>query len=150
MKRLWTIILLLSLMTLGYSQQTCEESPGVLLGKTYNQVKFVYNQYNNYKLIESSDTSLTYWDRKQDYTATYIFKQYKGKRYCAISTIKTDCLSGEELIGSHNEDWECIDFNTWLYTTTAYDIPLTVVLSYVDGFMLFTYRYIPDYKLTGH
>jgi len=150
MKKLWTIILLLSIMTVGYSQTKECEQPGVLLGKTYTQVKAIYYNYKEYSIIEITDSSLVYWDWKSDITTYYIFKMYKGKRYCVESRVKLDCLSGEELVGTHNTDWEMIEWNTWLYTTPAYDIPLTVKLSYLDGFMLFSYRYIPDTKLTGH
>lgn len=101
-------------------------------------------------MIEVSDTSLVYYNWREDTTKTYTFKRVKGTRYCINCIYTVDCMVGEELIGSHQSDWTKVNGMTWLYDTPNYDIPLTVTLQYVDGFMAFSYRYIPDYKLTEH
>lgn len=143
MKKLFTIIILVSVMVSGYSQINCKYCPGILLGKTYKQVEHIYTAHQReFSPIEVSDTILGYQSRN-NYTVHYKFKQYKKTMYCIESSITLDCMSGEELIGSHINDWQYIADNKWLYETPNYDIPLTVTLIYKDDKMVFKYNYVP-------
>jgi len=145
MKRLLTTILIL-ITVWGYSQDTiCKECPGIMLGKSYSAVQKTFNKYEDYILLSSTDSSLQYYNWREDLTKTYTFKRYKRIRYCTKCVYTLDCLEGEALIGQHLSDdsWIPISDMQWSYDTLAYDIPLTVTLQYVDGFMQFEYRYIP-------
>ncbi len=143
MKKLLTICILLSIITVGYTQSLKKYEPGVLLGKNYKEVKMVYTHYDEYALTIVTDSTLTFFNWREDMIAVYTFKEYKGKRYCVKCELTVDCLTGEELIGLHHKDWTPINDMQWEYDSPAYDIPLTVTLQYVDGFMQFSYRYIP-------
>jgi len=146
MKKLLTICILLSITVAGYSQDTiCKECPGIMLGKSYASIERTFKNYPDYYMIEVSDTSLVYYNWREDVTKTYTFRRVKGTRYCINCIYTVDCLTGEELIGSHlsNNSWIPINDMQWSFDTPAYDIPLTVTLQYVDGFMAFSYRYIP-------
>lgn len=138
MKKLIFTILLLLTTAIGYSQKY---TPGVLIGKKYRQIEKIMYIQKDYRLINKNDSTLTYFNWVDDIYVEYHFIQYKKAMYCSISTITLDCLSGEELIGSHSIDWESINDSTWLYNTPAYDKKLLVKLSYVDGFMRFDYHY---------
>lgn len=141
MKRLFTIILIM-ITVWGYSQ-SCKYCPGVLLGNTYKQVERLYEAHQRqYILIEKNDSTLSYLN-KEGFIASYTFKYYEGTKYCTTSSVLLDCMSGEELIGTHRNNWRYINDSVWLYDTVNYDIPITVTLTYVDDKMLFTYKYIP-------
>lgn len=145
MKRLFTTILIM-ITVWGYSQDTiCKECPGVMLGKTYSAIQHTFSVYEDYLLVISSDTTLQYYNWRDDSYKSYTFKRHKATRYCIKCTYTVDCMTGEELIGKHlnNNSWIPISTMQWSYDTPAYDIPLTVTLRYVDGFMQFEYRYIP-------
>lgn len=144
-KTIITILIIVLAWSSGYSQDTCKECPGVMLGKTYSAIQRTFEKYPDYLVIERSDTCLSYYNWREDVTKTYVFKRYKGVRYNIASTYTVDCMTGEELIGSHLSDgsWVSVDSNVWSFDTPAYDIPLTVILTYRDGFMVFTYKYIP-------
>jgi len=132
-------------MVAGYTQDKCKECPGVLLGKSYQDVQNVFKPYQDYYLTVVTDTSLSYYNWREDITKEYTFKWHKGKRHCVNCILTVDCMYGEELIGNHlsNNSWIPINDMQWSFDTPAYDIPLTVTLQYVDGFMQFSYRYIP-------
>lgn len=138
MKKLLFLILVLANTALAYSQRY---TPGVLIGKKYKAVEKILYLQEDYSLIAKTDSTLTYFNWVDDIYVEYHFIKIGGKRYCDVSSITLDCLSGEELIGAHRDDWEQIDTFSWLYNTPVYDKKLLVKLSYVDDMMRFDYYY---------
>jgi len=143
MKRLTIFILFMLIIASGYSQKY---TPGVLIGKKYRQVETLISHHKSYRLLVKNDSTLTYYNWKEDIEISYLFVKIQGKRYCYASSITLDCLSGEELIGAHSLDWEFVGNSKWLYHTPNYDVPLTVTLSFNDeDKMEFTYVYSREY-----
>jgi len=138
MKKLLFLILVLANTALAYGQRY---TPGVLIGKKYKAVEKILYLQKDYSLIAKTDSTLTYFNWIDDIYVEYHFIKIDGKRYCDVSSITLDCLSGEELIGAHRNDWEQINPSSWLYSTPVYDKKLLVKLSYVDDMMRFDYYY---------
>lgn len=119
-----------------------EYKPGVLINKKYNEVKNIYEKYKGYKLLEKSDTSLTYYNIKLDIEYTYIFDRNALSRVCIKSIIDVDMERGEELIGYHLyelKDWESISDSEWIYYSDLYNSEVKVKLIYKNDRMVFEY-----------
>lgn len=139
MKKLLFLILVLVNTVLAYSQRY---TPGVLIGKKYKAVEKILYLQKNYALIAKTDSTLNYFNWVDDIYIEYHFIKIDGKRYCDVSSITLDYLSGEELIDSHINDWIEISNNKWLYKTNCYDLPLVVELKYIDNRKTFIYTHL--------
>ncbi len=108
--------------------------PGVLIGKTPSEVKNIFKHFKDYNLIDNTDTTLMYYNWKEEYLTIYVFEERGTHFYCNMSSIVIDIMRGEELIALHlyEGDWSGLGDMTWLYYAPAYVCPLLVEMKYTS------------------
>lgn len=134
------VFTILTLVSIVNFSQTYE--PGVLIGKKYIQVEKILYQQKDYRLIDKTDSTLTYVNHQSGFYVQYVFIKCKHSRRCLVSSIILDPKDAEDLIKKHLDlnDWEnCGSY--YLYYTNTYIKPLKVIITNVGHLKRFDYLY---------
>jgi len=132
---------LLAMIFCSIALMLCSQTPGIFLGMSNKEVRMIIRT-TDLKQITTTDTLITGYNWQEDYAVSYHFKKhFNGKYYCHKVELITNNLKGEELIGSHRQDWEPISDKIWLYHNRYYQSAVLVTLEYLENSdMLFSYN----------